>query len=76
MKAKIAITIDSEILEKIEKMAEELGLNRSQLIENMCSVGLSDAKVLKAIGLLDLAKAAIRLKEKVLKISIKGIRAR
>ena len=76
MKAKIAITIDSEILEKIDKLAEELGLNRSQLIENLWSVGLSDAKVLKAIGFLDLAKAAIRLKEKALKISIKGIRAR
>jgi len=76
MKAKIAITIDYEVLKKIDKMAEKLELNRSQLIENMCSVGLSDVKVLKAIGLLDLAKAAIRLKEKALKISIKGIRAR
>ena len=65
MKAKIAITIETELLKEIDKMAEKLELNRSQLIENMCSVGLSDAKVLKAIGFLDLAKLVVGAKDKL-----------
>ncbi len=65
MKAKIAITIEAEILEKIDKMAEEFNLNRSQFIENLLSVGLGDAKALKAVGLMDIAKLVIRVRDKL-----------
>jgi len=62
MKAKIAITIESEMLEEIDKMAEKLKLNRSKFIENLLSVGLADAQVLKTVGLVDLAMLVIRMK--------------
>jgi metal-responsive CopG/Arc/MetJ family transcriptional regulator len=65
MKTKIAITIESEVVEKIDKMAKEFELSRSQLIENLLSIGLSDAKVLKVVGLVDLAKLVMRVKDKV-----------
>ncbi len=65
MKAKIAITIESEMLDKIDKMAEEFELTRSQFIQNLLSVGLADAKALKVVGLMDLAKLVIRVKGKV-----------
>ena len=65
MKAKIAITIETEMLEKIDKLAKELNLNRSQFIENILSVGLSDAELLKALGLIDVAKLVIRLRDRV-----------
>jgi metal-responsive CopG/Arc/MetJ family transcriptional regulator len=63
MKAKVAITIESEVLEKIDKMAEELELSRSHFIENLLSVGLADAQALKVVGLLDLAKVVRRVKD-------------
>jgi len=65
MKAKIAITIETEILEEIDKMAGEFNLNRSQFIENLLAVGLGDAKALKAVGLMDIAKLVVRVRDKL-----------
>ena len=65
MKAKIAITIEAEMLAKIDKMAEELNLNRSQFIENVLSVGLADAQLLKTLGFIDVAKLVMRVRDKV-----------
>jgi metal-responsive CopG/Arc/MetJ family transcriptional regulator len=65
MKAKIAITIERGILEEVDRMAEEFNLNRSQFIENLLSVGLGDAKALKAVGLMDIARLVIRVKDKL-----------
>ncbi len=67
MKAKIAITIETELLEEIDKMAGEFNLNRSQFIENALSVGLGDAKALKTVGLVDIAKLVIRVRDKLVK---------
>jgi metal-responsive CopG/Arc/MetJ family transcriptional regulator len=65
MKAKIAITIESEVLDKIDKMAKELDLTRSHFIQNLLSVGLADAQALKVVGLIDLAKVVMRVGEKL-----------
>lgn len=65
MKTKIAITIEAELLEKIDKMAGEFDVNRSQFIENLVSVGLSDAELLKKLGFVDVAKLVIKLKDKL-----------
>jgi metal-responsive CopG/Arc/MetJ family transcriptional regulator len=65
MKAKIAITIESKMLDKIDKMAKEFDLTRSQFIQNLLSVGLADAQALKVVGLMDLAKLVIKVKGKV-----------
>jgi metal-responsive CopG/Arc/MetJ family transcriptional regulator len=65
MKTKIAITIEAEILEEIDKMAKKLNMNRSHFIENILSVGLSDARLLKNLGLIDLAKLVMKLKDKL-----------
>ena len=65
MKAKIAITIEAELLEEIDRMAGEFDLNRSQFIENLLSVALGDAKALKAVGLVDIAKLVVRVRDKL-----------
>jgi metal-responsive CopG/Arc/MetJ family transcriptional regulator len=72
MKAKIAITIETEMLKQIDELVEELNLNRSQFIENVLSVGLADAQLLKTLGFMDLAKLVIRVRDKVAKRSSKG----
>jgi metal-responsive CopG/Arc/MetJ family transcriptional regulator len=76
MKTKIAITIESEVLEKIDKMAEELELTRSHFIQNLLSVGLADAQALKVIGLIDLAKLVRRVEGSLYKrlLSLKKAR--
>lgn len=65
MKTKIAITIEGDLLKKIDKTAEEFDLNRSQFIENVLSVGLSDAQLLKTLGFVDVAKLVRKLKDKM-----------
>ena len=65
MKTKIAVTIDSEVLEEIDKMAEDFELTRSQLIQNLLSVALADAQALKTVGFIDLAKLVRRVREKL-----------
>jgi len=65
MKTKIAITVESEVLEKIDEMAQECELSRSQFIQNLLSVGLADAQALKVVGFMDLAKLVIRVRDKL-----------
>ncbi len=65
MKTKIAITVETEMLGEIDRLAEYLGLTRSQFIENLLAVGLGDAKVLKAAGLFDMARMVIQVKGKM-----------
>jgi metal-responsive CopG/Arc/MetJ family transcriptional regulator len=61
MKAKINITMEIEVIEAVDVLAEGLGKNRSQMIENLVSVGLGDAKFFKKLGLLDLATMVTKL---------------
>ena len=70
-KVHINITIDEDLNEWIEKMTLELKLNKSQFINNALSVAQSDAKILKAVGLFEVAKAAIRLKKECSKVGMK-----
>lgn len=70
-KAHINITIDEELNEWLDEMAGESGMNKSHFINNVLSVARDDVTIYKAIGLYDLAKAAIRLKEECLKLGIK-----
>lgn len=70
-KVHINITIDEDLNDWIEKMALELRLNKSQFINNALSVAKSDAKILKGVGLFEVAKAAIKLKEECSKVGMK-----
>ncbi len=72
-KVHINITIDEDLNEWLDKMALELDMNKSQFINNCVSVAKSDVKVLRAVGLFDLAKAVVRLWEKGLKVKMQNI---
>jgi len=72
-KVHINITIDEDLNEWLDRTALELNMNKSQFINNCVSVAKSDVKVLRAIGLFDLAKAVIRLWEKGLKVKMQNI---
>ena len=54
-KARVTITIDPELLEKVDLLADRMDLSRSQMIENLVTLALDDVKLLDSLGLLDLA---------------------
>jgi len=72
-KTHINITIDEDLDKWLDKMALELNISKSQFINNCVSVAKSDVKVLRAIGLFDLAKAVIRLWEKGTEVKMQNI---
>ena len=69
----INITVDVDLNTRIEKMATEPRLNKSQLINDLISMSMDDARLLKATGLLGLAKALRKVREKALNVENKGM---
>lgn len=67
MKKQLTVTIDEKIYNDIDKLAKKVGLNRSQMVENLLGVALMDVRILKFVGLIDLAVAVMNLQEKVSK---------
>lgn len=55
VKPQISITVDAEVINEIDRLALKYRLNRSQLIRNILAMGVADVKLLKKIGLIDLA---------------------
>lgn len=72
-KVHITVTIDKDLNEWVEKMGAEMRMNKSQLINNLISMGKDDVKILKAMGLLGLAKVIKKVKEGSLSIEKKGV---
>ena len=63
------VQLDPEFVEKIDKMAEKLGLSRSQMMRNLMKSGFEDAVMLERFGLF----SAFRLGQKVMKKIKEGI---
>jgi len=72
-KVHINVTIDEDLNRWLEKTAREFRMNKSQLINNLISMGKDDVGLLKATGVLGLAKAVRNLKEEVLKIKKESV---
>ena len=62
----ITIRLSTEELERIEKMAKKIGLTKTQTARNLILVGLEDAEFYNKLGLFDMAKAILKLREKAL----------
>ena len=73
-KVHINVTIDEDLNGWLEKTATEYRMNKSQLINNLISMGKDDVVLMKATGLLGLAKVARKIKEEVQRIGVKGIK--
>ncbi len=72
-KVHINVTIDEDLNRWLEKTAVEFRLSKSQLINNLISMGKDDIGLLKATGVVGLAKAVKSLKERVLEIKKEGV---
>jgi hypothetical protein len=66
-KVHLTITIDKDHNEWLEKNAAELRLNKSQLINNLISMGRDDVELMRGMGLLDAAKVLREIKKEFLK---------
>ena len=63
------VQLTPEFIEKIDKMADKLGLSRSQLMRNLMESAYEDAVILEKFGLF----SAFRLGQKVVKKIKEGI---
>ena len=64
-RTQIAITLNSDVLDFINKESINLGMNRSRLIENCLMMAVDDLKVLKKMGLLEAVKVIQGFQERV-----------
>ena len=71
-KVHINVTIDEDLNEWLEKTAGEFRMNKSQVINNLISMGKQDVGLLKATGVFGLARAVLKVKEEVVKLRGKG----
>lgn len=60
----ISVWINQETLDEIDQAAKWAFLSRSKLIQNIIESGLSDLKVMRAIGILRLALISLELRKK------------
>ena len=72
-KVHINVTIDEDLNQWLEKTAAEFRMSKSQLINNLISLGKDDLGLLKATGVLGLARAVRNVKEEFLKIKKEGL---
>jgi hypothetical protein len=72
-KVHINVTIDEDLNRWLEKTAAEFRISKSQLINNLISMGKDDVALLKATGVLGLASAVRKVKEEVLRIKNEGV---
>jgi metal-responsive CopG/Arc/MetJ family transcriptional regulator len=63
-KEAVTIQVAPDLVRKIEKMANKLGLSRSQLMANFIQTAYDDAVWLQRFGLLTAARTLTDLKEK------------
>ena len=66
MKVPLCVTIDEGVVKKIDSLScRYADGNRSRFIENLVSIALMDVALMKSLGLLDIAKAAQEINEKL-----------
>lgn len=75
-KVHINITIDENLDDWVEKTAADYRMNKCQLINNLISMGKDDMVLMKATGVLGLAKVARKIREEVQRVGVRGIRAK
>ena len=72
-KVHINVTIDDDLNRWLEKTAGEFRMSKSQLINNLISMGKDDVALLKSTGVLGLARAVRKVKEEALKMKKQGV---
>lgn len=65
VKSRYSISIRASVMDEVRKIAEDLNLSTSQLIENLLVTGIDDYQILKKIGVIGSIKLFLAYREKV-----------
>ncbi|HOI75763.1 MAG TPA: ribbon-helix-helix protein, CopG family [Syntrophales bacterium] len=60
------VQIEDDVIERIDRLAAEMDLSRSQLMRNLIMIGLEDAEILNKTPLMKVAKIERYVREKFL----------
>jgi predicted DNA-binding protein len=63
----VRVRLSKQEMERIEKMANKLGMAKARLIRELALISLEDAELLDKLGAFEIAKALKRVKEKISK---------
>lgn len=60
------VQLEDDVIERIDCLAEKVGVNRSQFMRNLIMVGLEDAEILNRTGFIDAIKISRDIRDKFL----------
>lgn len=67
--SQVCVRFDGDVLERVDRYAEMIGITRSQMVKNFVDVALSDADLLNRFGILPtvvkMMEVKGRLQEKI-----------
>ncbi|MBN2254624.1 MAG: ribbon-helix-helix protein, CopG family [Deltaproteobacteria bacterium] len=64
-KKQYTVMLEPSTVEEIDKLAEKIGITRSQLMRNLIITGIEDTKMLDKLGIIGTVKIARDLYEKI-----------
>lgn len=53
---RVTVYLDAAFVQRVDVLADKLGVNRSQMLRNLAECGYEDAKLLDAVGLFTLCR--------------------
>ena len=59
-----SVQLEDDVIERIDKVAEKLELNRSQVLRNFVLMGLEDAEVLNKTGVFTVMKISREIRKR------------
>lgn len=60
------VQLEDDVIERIDCLAEKVGVNRSQFMRNLIMVGLEDAEILNRTGFITAIKISRDIRDKFL----------
>jgi len=66
------VQLEDDVIERIDRLAEKLELNRSQILKNLLMSGLEDAELINAVGFFDAIKLSKKIRKKIIEDLIMG----
>ena len=66
-KRRITLDFDPEVVDRLDRYAEKIGISRQRLVFNLIEVGLDDLAIMDSVGLLLVGRGFRSLRDKVIR---------
>lgn len=70
-KQQFTVMLKPSIVKEIDKLADKIEISRSQLMANLIEIGLDNARVLNAIGMVDIIKIGGKVAAKLMRTELR-----